>query len=77
MNKHVQIRNLSEVKHRKLKARASMNGMTITDYVERLIDRDLQKPSWAEISALVDNLPTLPDHTETPSASVRANRDEA
>jgi antitoxin FitA len=49
MNKHVQIRNLQEAKHRKLKSRAAECGMTITDYVERLIDRDLERPTMAEI----------------------------
>ena len=77
MNKYVQIRNLTETKHRKLKARAAMRGMTITDYVERLIDRDLEKPSWAEIASLVAQLPTLSAKGETPAQSVRTNRDEA
>ena len=49
MNKFVQIRNIAESKHRKLKARAATSGMTITDYVERLIDRDLERPTTAEL----------------------------
>jgi antitoxin FitA len=77
MNKFVQIRNIPEAKHRKLKARAAERGMTITDYVERLIDRDLQKPSWAEIGAMIDRLPTHVSNGETPSESVRIGRDEA
>jgi antitoxin FitA len=77
MNKHVQIRNIPESKHRKLKARAAMRGMTITDYVERLIDRDLQKPSWAEIASIIEQMPTHASQGETPSESVRTNRDEA
>ncbi|NMD07546.1 MAG: hypothetical protein GYA66_06170 [Phyllobacteriaceae bacterium] len=76
MNKHVQIRNLPEAKHRKLKARAAMRGMTITDYVERLIDRDLEKPSWAEVASMIEKLTPSVTAGESPSESVRKNRDE-
>jgi antitoxin FitA len=49
MNKHVQIRNVPDAKHRKLKARAAERGMTITDYVKQLVDRDLERPTMAEL----------------------------
>jgi antitoxin FitA len=77
MNKHVQIRNVPDTKHRKLKVRAAQEGMTITDYVQRLIDRDLQKPSWAEIAAIIEKRPTHVSKGETPTESIRAGRDEA
>jgi antitoxin FitA len=51
MYKHVQIRNLQESKHRKLKARAAEHGLTITDYVKQLLDRDLERPSMKELVA--------------------------
>lgn len=51
MNKMIQIRNVPEKLHRKLKARAAAEGMTLTDYVARLIDRELAKPSLAEMAA--------------------------
>jgi antitoxin FitA len=56
MNKHVQIRNLPESKHRKLKARAAEQGMTITDYVKRLLERDLERPSMNELVARAKKL---------------------
>jgi len=46
----IQIRNVPEKLHRKLKARAAAEGMTLTDYVARLIDRDLAKPSLSEMA---------------------------
>ncbi len=49
MNKHVQIRNLAEAKHRKLKIRAASQGLTITDYLKKLLDRDLSRPTNAEL----------------------------
>jgi antitoxin FitA len=56
MNKHVQIRNMPEAKHRKLKARAAERGMTITDYVKGLVDRDLDRPTHAELVARAKKL---------------------
>ena len=53
MNKFVQIRNIPEDKHRKLKARAASKGMSISDYVGKLIDKDIDKPSIAEFLALM------------------------
>ena len=49
MNKHVQIRNMPEPTHRKLKARAAEQGLSISEYLKRLIDSDLKKPSWDEM----------------------------
>ena len=45
MNKHVQIRNLAGAEHRKLKQRAAAKGLTITEYVKRLIAEDLSRPA--------------------------------
>jgi plasmid stability protein len=56
MNKFVQIRNLEDAKHRKLKSRAADRGLSISDYVKRLIDNDLAKPSWEEIARQMDKL---------------------
>lgn len=49
MNKHVQIREISEKTHRKLKMRAAAEGLSMSDYVKRLIDRDLARPSWDDM----------------------------
>jgi hypothetical protein len=48
MNKMLQVRSLPAASHRRLKARAALEGMTLSDYVKRLIERDLQKPSMKE-----------------------------
>ena len=41
MNKFVQIRSLPEATHRKLKIKAAERGLSISDYVRRLIEQDL------------------------------------
>lgn len=49
MNKHVQIRELPEATHRRLKVRASEEGLSMSDYIKRLIERDLGRPSWDDM----------------------------
>jgi plasmid stability protein len=51
MNKMIQIRNVPEKLHRKLKARAAAEGMTLSDYLREEIERLSTKPTlkqWAE-----------------------------
>lgn len=74
MNKHVQIRNLPAETHRKLKNRATEKGMTITDYVKRLIDHDLARPDWAEVAERVRAMPPL-ELPETSAEMIRHERD--
>jgi plasmid stability protein len=74
MNKMVQIRNLPEKTHRKLKARAASEGMTITDYVTRLITRDLEKPSIREWLKMMETRPKV--HLDPPpEVLIREDRD--
>ena len=74
MNKHVQIRNLPEAKHRRLKARAASHGLTITDYLKNLLDRDLDMPTHAELVARAKKL-TQVDIGATAVDYVRQDRD--
>ena len=46
MNKHIQIREVPEELHRELKQRAVQERMSMSDYVKRLIERDLKRPNW-------------------------------
>jgi len=51
MNKMIQIRNVPEKLHRKLKARAAAEGMTLSHYLREEIERLSTKPTlkqWAE-----------------------------
>jgi len=50
MNKMIQIRNVPEKLHRKLKARAAAEGLTLSDYLREEIERLASKPTlkqWA------------------------------
>jgi antitoxin FitA len=45
----VQIRNVPQEFHRRLKARAAMEGMSMSDYILREIGKALERPMRAEV----------------------------
>jgi plasmid stability protein len=45
---HIQIRNVPPELHRKLKARAAEQGLTLSDYVLRQVERSAEVPSLEE-----------------------------
>ena len=54
MNAMIQIRNVPEALHRRLKARAAMEGVSMSRYVLREIERSLERPTrreWLETVA--------------------------
>jgi hypothetical protein len=74
MNKMLQVRRLPSATHRKLKARAALEGMTLSDYVKRLIDRDLEKPSMKEWLTRLERRPSV--HLDPPpEILIRQDRD--
>lgn len=74
MNKMLQVRSLSAATHRKLKARAALEGMTLSDYVKKLIERDLEQPSIKEWLAQLRTRPQV--HLDPPPEDlIREDRD--
>jgi plasmid stability protein len=55
----VQIRNIPVELHRRLKARAAMEGLSMSDYVLREVTRALERPSRAEVIERLRNRPRL------------------
>ena len=53
MYKMLQIRNVPDVVHRRLKARAAHLGLSMSDYVLREIERLLEKPTREELFARI------------------------
>ncbi|MEQ1931464.1 MAG: hypothetical protein ABL957_13185 [Parvularculaceae bacterium] len=74
MNKHVQIRELPEATHRKLKMRATEEGLSMSEYLKRLIERDLQRPRWSEIKARMLEMGPI-ELSESPTDAIRRERD--
>ena len=53
MSKMIQIRNVPDALHRKLKARAAKEGMSLSDYLIRELQREAERPSVAEFRELL------------------------
>ena len=64
----LQIRNLPDEVHRRLKSRAALAGMSMSDYVLREIERMLSRPTRDEVFARIAELP--PIDLDPPSAEI-------
>ena len=51
MNKMLQVRTLKAEIHQKAKIRCAEEGLTLTDWVAKLIEREVSRPSMAEMYA--------------------------
>ena len=58
MSTMIQVRNVPEALQRRLKARAAMEGVSMSAYLRRLIERALERPSRQEV---LDALRALPE----------------
>jgi plasmid stability protein len=74
MNKMIQIRNVPEKTHRKLKMRAAAHGMTLSDYLAKLIERDLSRPSREEVLARLQSREPV-RLSKSPAELIRDERD--
>jgi antitoxin FitA len=70
----VQIRNVPEEVHRRLKARAAIEGMSMSDYILREIGKALERPTRAEVLERLRARPVRRLRT-SPAAVIRAERD--
>ena len=69
----VQIRNVPSEFHRRLKARAAMEGMSMSDYILREVGKALDRPTRQEV---LERLRTRPARVIRRSAAevIRAER---
>lgn len=70
----IQIRNVPDALHRKLKARAALAGLSLTDYVLQELKRSLDRPTREELLARLQTR-TPVEATPRPADAVRAERD--
>jgi plasmid stability protein len=74
MSVMIQIRNVPGGLHRRLKARAALAGMSLSDYLLGEIRRVADRPTLEEMRARLARLsPTTPN--PPPAEAVRAERD--
>jgi len=74
MSSMVQVRNVPTELHRRLKARAAIEGLSMSDYVLRELRKALDRPTRQEV---LERLRALPVRRLRPSAAevIRSERD--
>jgi plasmid stability protein len=74
MSTMIQIRNVPDALHRRLKARAALAGMSLSDYLLDEIRRVAQRPTIEELRAQLERRAAVTPAV-TPAQAVRAERD--
>jgi plasmid stability protein len=70
----IQIRNVPDALHRRLKSRAALAGMSLSDYLLSEIRQVAERPTIDELRARLDRRSTVSLSVE-PADAVRAERD--
>lgn len=74
MSAMIQIRNVPNELHRRLKARAALAGMSLSDYLLREIRIAAARPTLEELRMRLEHRPAVTPAT-SPAQAVRAERD--
>ncbi|MFY9958166.1 FitA-like ribbon-helix-helix domain-containing protein [Bradyrhizobium sp.] len=70
----IQIRNVPDVLHRRLKSRAALAGMSLSDYLLGEMRQVAERPTLDELRARLEQRPGL-NPSVGPAQAVRAERD--
>jgi plasmid stability protein len=74
MSKMIQLRNVPDSLHRKLKARAALEGLSLSDFLTREARKIAERPSMAEMRARLEARPVL-ELSPSPTEIIRQERD--
>jgi antitoxin FitA len=75
MGKMIQLRNVPDELHRKLKARAALAGVSLSDYLLADIRRSAERPTREELVRRLHEL-TPVEPRESPAKALRAERNK-
>lgn len=70
----IQIRNVPDELHRQAKARAALEGLTLSDLALRALEREIASPTVADLAARIRSLEPI-DLPEPAADLVRSSRD--
>jgi plasmid stability protein len=70
----IQIRNVPDTLHRRLKSRAALAGMSLSDYLLSEIQQIADRPTLAELRARLERRSDMTPSV-APAQAVRAERD--
>jgi plasmid stability protein len=74
MSRMIQLRNVPDALHRKLKARAAMAGTSLSDYLLAEIREIAEQPTLTELQQRIERRQPV-TLTESAAVAVRAERD--
>jgi len=74
MSRMIQIRHVPDALHRRLRARAALAGMTLSDYLKMELEAAVERLTPAELRERLSTLEPARVR-EPPAAAVRAERD--
>jgi plasmid stability protein len=75
MGRTIQIRNVLNALHRRLKSRAALAGMSLSDYLLSEIRQVAERPTLDALRARLERRPATTSLSVTPAQAVRAERD--
>lgn len=75
MSKMIQIRNVPDHVHRELRRRALDEGISLSDYLLRLAEADIERPTIAEFLERTSKLPPF-GAPGSAAALIREDRDQ-
>lgn len=74
MQTMIQIRNVPETLRRRLKARAAIEGLSMSRYILREVEKALERPSRRELLDAIRSQPTI-ELTPSPAEVLRQERE--
>jgi plasmid stability protein len=74
MSKMIQLRNVPDDLHRRLKARAAMEGLSLSDYLLREVRRVAERPTLAELRQRLSQRSPVITRT-SPARALREERE--
>ena len=74
MSKMIQVRNVPDGLHRKLKARAALEGLSLSDFVLREMEHVAERPTMRELAARIASR-TPVKYRVSPAEIIREERD--
>jgi plasmid stability protein len=74
MSKMIQLRHVPDELHRKLKARAAMEGLSLSDYLLQEVERLAERPTLNDLRWRLAHRESVTPRT-SPAKAVRAERE--
>ncbi len=74
MSRTLQIRNVPDALHRTLKARAALEGLSLSDYLLREVRKSADRPTMTELRARIEAREPIKGDIP-PARAIRAERD--